>query len=1079
MSENEEDSDNNTQRFRQYYKYIPKPNSEYKYSKYHLKKNYHRHHHNHHKHYYRSREKSLEENNNKKSPSKKRKKSKSPKNTNLKYYYSFPPKSKFTSSTISFKPLYFKGSDNYNNHNNKKEENSFSIKSQKREKDKNNALSDNEYNPLEWDNVSRDNDREWYDQEETNPVMDEIHFYKNIMGRINQNQEENEILKKKLAISKPINKKTANMIDASRWEINRMLTSGVVKQKFDEDNYFDEDDECRVLIQVHEIKPSFLDGHIVYTKQIEPIQIVKDPNSEMAKMAKKGSNILRVIRERNERGKMRERFWELADSKIGNIIMDKKYKKIKSNENNINPSNNTNRDELGLYDNKDDNNNINSQYGKVLFEKSEAVSDFAKNKSIKEQREYLPIFSVREELLNIIKDNRVVIIVGETGSGKTTQLTQYLYEDGYTKFGLIGCTQPRRVAAVSVSKRVSEEMNSTLGDKVGYTIRFEDCSSKNTKIKYMTEGVLLKESLNDTELDMYSAIIMDEAHERSLNTDVLFGILKKVVSKRRDLKLIVTSATMNSKRFSDFFGNAPIFNIPGRTFQVDYRFSKSIPDDYVDAAVKKAIEVHLQYPSGDILVFMTGQEDIEATCLLLHERLKMLGESVSKIAILPIYSQLPSDYQARIFQKTEYRKCIIATNIAETSLTLDGVKYVIDTGLCKLKVYNPKICMDALRVTPISQANANQRGGRAGRTGPGVCFRLYTDHAFRSDMWENNIPEIQRTNLSNVVLLLKSLKIDNLLEFDFMDPPPQDTILNSMYQLWMLGALDDKGNLTETGKVMVEFPLDPPLSKILIVSSKYGCSSEIATIVSMLSVPTIFLRPKDHEKEADSAREKFFVPESDHLTLLNVYEKWKSNSYSVEWANEHFFHAKSLKKVREVRQQLLYIMKNNHIDLNSCENNWDIVRKCICSGYFTNATKLKGIGEYVNLRTGIPCVLHPSSAIYSLGYTPDYCVYHELIMTSKEYMSCVTAIDPLWLVELAPIFFSIKEDFGEDNNFGKRDKIIKKLDKSKIEQNKNNFTNNNSTMTQSLMRNSKYSEVVIPGMTPLRKVNTPYRHYGI
>jgi pre-mRNA-splicing factor ATP-dependent RNA helicase DHX38/PRP16 len=300
-----------------------------------------------------------------------------------------------------------------------------------------------------------------------------------------------------------------------------------------------------------------------------------------------------------------------------------------------------------------------------------------------------------------------------------------------------------------------------------------------------------------------------------------------------------------------------------------------------------------------------------------------------------------------------------------------------------------------------------------------------------------------------------------------------------MYQLWMLGALDDKGNLTETGKVMVEFPLDPPLSKILIVSSKYGCSSEIATIVSMLSVPTIFLRPKDHEKEADSAREKFFVPESDHLTLLNVYEKWKINSYSVEWANEHFFHAKSLKKVREVRQQLLYIMKNNHIDLNTCDNNWDIIRKCICSGYFTNATKLKGIGEYVNLRTGIPCVLHPSSAIYSLGYTPDYCVYHELIMTSKEYMSCVTAIDPLWLVELAPIFFSIKEDFGEENNFNKRENLIKKNDKAKVETNKSNLTLNNSTLPNSSIRNSKYSEVVIPGMTPLRKVNTPYSHYGI
>ena len=215
------------------------------------------------------------------------------------------------------------------------------------------------------------------------------------------------------------------------------------------------------------------------------------------------------------------------------------------------------------------------------------------------------------------------------------------------------------------------------------------------------------------------------------------------------------------------------------------------------------------------------------------------------MVILPIYSQLPSDFQARIFEKTEHRKCIVATNIAETSLTLDGVKYVIDTGLCKLKVYNPKIGMDALQITPISQANANQRAGRAGRTGPGICFRLYTDHAFRSEMWENNIPEIQRTNLSNVVLLLKSLNIDNLLEFDFMDPPPQETILNSMYQLWMLEALDNTGSLTPLGRKMVEFPLDPPLSKILIMSEKFSCSAEIITIVSMLSVPSIFFRPKD------------------------------------------------------------------------------------------------------------------------------------------------------------------------------------------------------------------------------------------
>jgi pre-mRNA-splicing factor ATP-dependent RNA helicase DHX38/PRP16 len=705
------------------------------------------------------------------------------------------------------------------------------------------------------------------------------------------------------------------------------------------------------------------------------------------------------------------------------------------------------------------------------------VSEFAKSKTIKEQREYLPIYSVRYDLLNIIKDNRVVIIVGETGSGKTTQLTQYLYEDGYSSYGIIGCTQPRRVAAVSVAKRVSEEMGCDLGNKVGYAIRFEDCTSKDTVMKYMTDGVLLRESLNDPDLEQYSSIIMDEAHERSLNTDVLFGILKKVVARRRDLKLIVTSATMNAQKFSEFFGNAPVFDIPGRTFQVEYKFSKIMHEDYVDSAVKQAIEVHLRYPRGDILVFMTGQEDIEATCLLIHERLNRLGDTVPKLAILPIYSQLPSDFQARIFEKTEFRKCIVATNIAETSLTLDGVKYVIDTGLCKLKVYNPKIGMDALQVTPISQANANQRGGRAGRTGPGVCFRLYTDHAFRTEMWENNIPEIQRTNLSNVVLLLKSLNIDNLLEFDFMDPPPQDTILNSMYQLWMLEALNNSGGLTNTGRKMVEFPLDPPLSKILIMSERFGCSAEIITIVSMLSVPSIFYRPKDREAESDKAREKFFVPESDHLTLLNVYQKWKGSGYSTEWANTHFIHIKSLRKVREVRQQLLDIMKMQKISLISCGNNWDVIRKCISSGYFHNAAKLKGIGEYVNLRTGIPCVLHPSSSIYSLGYTPDYVVYHELIMTTKEYMSCVTAVDPIWLVELAPLFFSVKENYTERMSKKVKEEDLK--NKEKFVQDAYN-KKNEIKLDNSEVRKSRgiFSEIILPGKTPLRKT-TPRVHYGI
>ena len=409
------------------------------------------------------------------------------------------------------------------------------------------------------------------------------------------------------------------------------------------------------------------------------------------------------------------------------------------------------------------------------------------------------------------------MIVGETGSGKTTQLTQYLHESGVTDFGMVGCTQPRRVAAMSVAKRVAEEVGCELGEQVGYAIRFEDVTGPNTVIKYMTDGVLLRESLREPDLDQYSAIVMDEAHERSLHTDILFGILKQILMRRSDMKLIVTSATLNADRFSEFFGGVPIFRIPGRTFNVETFHAKMPAEDYVDAAVKQTLTIHLSFPPGDILIFMTGQEDIEATCEILAERIATL-DGVPPLLLLPMYSQLPADLQSRIFDAAESgtRKCIVSTNIAETSLTVDGIKYVVDSGYNKLKVYNPKIGMDALQMTPISQANANQRKGRAGRTGPGFCYRLFTERQYVSELLANQVPEIQRTNLSNVLLLLKSLGVNNLLEFDFMDPPPQDNIMNSMYQLWVLGALDNTGALTSLGRKMVEFPLDPPLAKMLI-----------------------------------------------------------------------------------------------------------------------------------------------------------------------------------------------------------------------------------------------------------------------
>ena len=468
---------------------------------------------------------------------------------------------------------------------------------------------------------------------------------------------------------------------------------------------------------------------------------------------------------------------------------------------------------------------------------------------------------------------------------KTTQLTQYLMEEGYGKYGLIGCTQPRRVAAMSVAKRVSEEVaacvedrgvvltkKGELGGRVGYAIRFEDCTSEHTVIKYMTDGVLLRESLNDADLNKYSVIVMDEAHERSLNSDVLFGVLRKLVARRSDLKLIVTSATMSSDTFSSYFGGVPVFRIPGRTFPVETYFAKGVQEDYVLAAVKQTLQIHFNSPPGDILIFMTGQEDIEGTCQVIAEKMIKLGDGSPPLLVLPMYSQLPADLQAKIFEAAPngIRKVIVSTNVAETSLTVDGIRYVIDSGFCKLKVYNPRIGMDALRVTPVSKANANQRSGRAGRTGPGFCFRLYTDRQFRDELMEAAVPEIQRTNLSNVVLLLKSLGIKNLLDFHFMDPPPQENIMNSLYQLWILGALDNTGDLTTMGRRMVEFPLDPSLSKMLLFAHESErCSTEVLIIVSMLSVPSVFFRPKDRIEESDAAREKFFVPESDHLYVLS------------------------------------------------------------------------------------------------------------------------------------------------------------------------------------------------------------------
>ncbi|XP_043940421.1 pre-mRNA-splicing factor ATP-dependent RNA helicase DHX16 [Protopterus annectens] len=644
--------------------------------------------------------------------------------------------------------------------------------------------------------------------------------------------------------------------------------------------------------------------------------------------------------------------------------------------------------------------------------------------SIQEVRRSLPVYPYREDLLAAIHEHQILIIEGETGSGKTTQIPQYLHESGFTKGGKkIGCTQPRRVAAMSVATRVSQEMGVKLGNEVGYSIRFEDCTSERTVLKYMTDGMLLREFLTEPDLGSYSVVIIDEAHERTLHTDILFGLIKDIARFRSDLKVLIASATLDTEKFSAFFDDAPIFRIPGRRFPVDIFYTKAPEADYLEACVVSVLQIHVTQEPGDILVFLTGQEEIEACCEMLQERCRRLGSKIAELVILPIYANLPSDMQAKIFEPTPpgARKVVVATNIAETSLTIDGIIYVIDPGFCKQKSYNARTGMESLIVTPCSKASANQRAGRAGRVAAGKCFRLYTAWAYKNEMEETTVPEIQRTNLGNVVLLLKSLGINDLIHFDFMDPPPHETLVLALEQLYALGALNHLGELTKLGRRMAELPVDPMLSKMILASEHFKCSEQILSIAAMLSVNNaIFYRPKDKVVHADNARMNFFVPGGDHLVLLNVYTQWLETDYSTQWCFENFIQIRSMRRARDVREQLEGLMERIEIEMTSTDDNVPI-RKAITAGFFYHTSRLTRSG-YKTVKHQQTVYIHPNSCLFE--EQPRWVIYHELVFTTKEFMRQIIEIENNWLLEVAPHYYKSKE--LEDPNSKKMPKKVGK-----------------------------------------------------
>lgn len=637
-----------------------------------------------------------------------------------------------------------------------------------------------------------------------------------------------------------------------------------------------------------------------------------------------------------------------------------------------------------------------------------------------EKRKQLPVYEYKEKFWDMLDNHNTIVLVGETGSGKTTQIPQWCVEylkKNKTGKTCVACTQPRRVAAMSVSARVATEMDVVLGQEVGYTIRFEDCTDfKTTILKYLTDGMLLREAINDNLLNNYQIIILDEAHERTLATDILMGVLKQMLPKREDLKIIIMSATLDAGKFQDYFEGAPLLEVPGRTFPVEVYYTPEPERDYLEAVIRTVMQIHMCEGEGDILVFLTGQEEIEEACKRIKKEVEKLEKNAGQLVCIPLYSSLPPSQQERIFDPapptTEEtgigRKVVIATNIAETSLTIDGVVYVVDTGFSKQKIFNPRARVESLLISAISKASAKQRAGRAGRTKPGKTFRLYTEKAYKTEMTENTYPEILRSNLSSVVLQLKRLGIDDLVHFDFMDPPAPETLIRALELLNYIGALDDEGELTPHGTIMAEFPLDPQLAKMLIQSCDYQCSNEALSITAMLSVPQCFIRPIEMKKAADEAKKRFAHIDGDHLTLLNVYHAFKQNNEDQQWCYDNFINFRSLKSADNVRQQLSRLMDKFNLPKVSTPFNSRLyyinIRKALVSGFYMQVAYLLPKGFYLTMKDNQEVQIHPSTC---LEQKPQWVVYNEFVFTSKSYIRTVTEIKPEWLLEIAPHYYEL------------------------------------------------------------------------